>query len=609
MLSGALPVPNWTLTATVITLGAGFPLVAILSWYYQVELEPPAAGHARTVDSSADRSRLIHQFDLVIIVLLLGVVAFLSWGRILPLLNPDDRVTVAVLPLDNLSDDVANRYLSEGIADDIRSRLDEIPQLELAARRSSRSLAKQDLDIRTIGERLGVDHIVEGSLRRDGDSIRVNIQLIDAKTGFSSWQKIYDADVDEMLPLQNRISLTLASELRVALTSELRDRLARKVTDDPAAYDLYLRANSYLDLPRTSENLAQALVLFEEAVTRDANFALGHAGLCRTNIERFQHTGDTEFVAIAERHCNNALALDDDLSTVHTALGELKLLGGELDEAEASFRNAIERDESAIDAYSGLGEVYARRNEPEQAERYFRNAIELRPGNWSGFDNYARFLLRQGRLDAAIENYRRAIDLAPENAHGYNNLGVIYFMQGRFDAAAESYRKSLELNPGRAAYSNTGTMYYYAGDYEEAVRLFRRAAEEATTDYRLWGNLADAQRFVDTPDEDAPVSYRRAIDLANRRLEVNPSDAETLTNVAWYHANLGEASEARDALAAAAPAAAEDPNHQYIAALVHVLLGDVDRARSALDKARSLGFPETIIEATPDFEGMALIGT
>ena len=105
------------------------------------------------------------------------------------------------------------------------------------------------------------------------------------------------------------------------------------------------------------------------------------------------------------------------------------------------------------------------------------------------------------------------------------------------------------------------------------------------------------------------MSYRRAIDLANRRLEVNPSDAETLTNVAWYHANLGEASEARDALAAAAPAAAEDPNHQYIAALVHVLLGDVDRARSALDKARSLGFPETIIEATPDFEGMALIGT
>jgi len=603
VLSGALPVPDWTLTATAVTLGFGFPFAAVFAWVFQ--LTPAgmvAEGDFRGGDVPIDRHRVVHYFDLVIIAILLVVVAFLSYGRIFPQLQSGDEVRVAVLPFENQSEDVNDSYLSEGISDDIRSRLYDVPQFLVAARSSSRALARRGLDIRLVGERLGVEHVLEGTVRRLGDTIRVSVQLIDVASGFNRWNKSYDTTAAEMQSLQNRISLVVASELKVLLSRELRQILAENVTDDPLAYDLYLQARSYLDRPRSTDNLEHAAALFSEAVAQDPTFALAYAGLCENKSAQFLHSGDTSFVAEAEENCKKGLGLDSGISEIHTALGELYLLSGRLDEAKAAFLEAIALDPRAVNAYSGLGDVLGKQQQPAEAESQYQKAIEILPANWNGYSRYARFLLRQSRFDDSIANYQRAIELAPDNPNGYNNLGVNYYLKGDFQNAAESFRRSLEFAPGRGAYSNTGLMYYLAGDYAEAATLFSRAAEEAETDYRLWGNLADAQRFDSASEDKGEAAYRKAVELALLQLEVNAQDVDTLVNLAWYQVNLGDSDAAGEFLDRALKLPIVAAEQQYLLALIYTRLGDLDSADNALSNARSLGFSQAIIDATPEFQ-------
>jgi TolB-like protein/Tfp pilus assembly protein PilF/DNA-binding winged helix-turn-helix (wHTH) protein len=600
VLSEALPVPDWTLTAATVALAVGFPVSALLAWIFQIT----PAGVITEADLGGlklDRTRLIHYFDLVVIGVLLVAVVFLSYGHVFSSLEQGEEVRIAVLPFENLSEETGDAYLSEGIADDIRSRLYELPQVLVAARSSSKSLSRQGFDIGTIGDRLGVQHILEGTFRRIGDRIRLSVQLVNVETGFNSWTETYDARVEDVLAVQNRISLIVASELRVVLSSEVRELLAENVTDDPEAYEIYLQARNFLDRPRTDANLVSAATLFKQAIARDAGFAAAYAGLCETLITRFADSRDAAQVQPAERNCIKALSLDSRLAEVHSALGGLYTIRGDLGAAEKAYSAAIGIDPRAVDARSALADVYASQGRLDEAEAQFILAIELLPANWHGYSTYGRFLIDQQRYDEAISNYERAIELAPANANGYNNLGVVYYYLGDFQKAAENYRRSLEIDPDGAPYSNIGTFYYFAGDFESAEEMFMSAAEETPTDYRIWGNLADTQRFTKPNTRSAEESYSRAVTLANLQLEVNPNDAETLVNLAWYYANLGGPVAARNALEAARPKAITDAGQLYMIALVHSLLGDPAIAKQYLDLAASKGFPQAMIEATPEF--------
>lgn len=608
VLTGALPVPDWTLTAATVALACGFPVSALLAWVYQVTPQGVVA-EARLGTLAMDRTRMVHYLDLVIIGVLLIVVAFLSYGHVFPALQRGEEVRVAVLPFENLSSESGDAYLGEGIADDIRSRLYDLPQVLVAARSSSRSLSHRGFDVRSIGERLGVQHILEGTFRRVDDRIRLSVRLVDVESGFNRWDETYDTRIEDVLAVQNRISLIVASELKVVLTSDVRKLLAENVTDDPVAYELYLQARNYLDRPLNGQNLTLAADYFERAIDRDPGMAPSYAGLCETLIARYRDSGDTAFVQPAEHNCNKALSLDTGLAEVHTALGGLYAISGDLGGAERSYIAAIELDPRAVDARAGLGDIYAQQGRIEEAEAQFILAIELLPANWYGYSEFGRFLIGQQRLEEAIANYERAVELAPGNSNGYNNLGVIYYYLGDYQKAADNYRRSLEIDPDGSAFSNTGTLYYFAGDFAAAEEMFLKAAERTPADYRLWGNLGDARRFTGVPQERVQASYERAVELANLRLDVNPRDTETLVNLAWYYANLGRLPAARSTLESARPGTISDPGQVYVIALVNTLLGDSDAALRARTRAASLGFPQAMIDATPEFADLPANGS
>ena len=199
--------PEWTLTATALTLAIGFPIAAIFAWVFQ--LTPVGVvpkGEEAGNDIAIDRSRLVHHIDLVIIAILLCVVAFLTWGKVFPTLGEDEFVPVAVMPFENLDSDPNNGYLGAGIADDIRSRLHDVPQLRIAARSSSIALSGKDFDVKVIGDRLNVSHVLEGTYRRIGDRVRLNVQLVDGGNGLQQWSGRFDGELDDVFELQDQIS-------------------------------------------------------------------------------------------------------------------------------------------------------------------------------------------------------------------------------------------------------------------------------------------------------------------------------------------------------------------------------------------------------------------
>jgi serine/threonine-protein kinase len=253
-----------------------------------------------------------------------------------------------------------------------------------------------------------------------------------------------------------------------------------------------------------------------------------------------------------------------------------------------------------------MGRVFMKTGDYVDAEARFKASVEARPGNWRGYDLLGYFMLSQGRLDEAAASYERVIELSPDNASGYNSLGAVYLMKGDFKLAAESFRRSLEIAPSRGALSNTGTVYYFAGDFEQAAELFQKAAEEVGTDYRLWGNLADALRFVEGRKDEAKALYRRSIEMAAREVAVTGEDGASLSNLAWYHANLAEEDRARAYLEKLDSGYTLDAQQHYVVALTWALLGEADRADAAILEAISLGIPQAIVESAPEFRRIGI---
>lgn len=601
VMSGALPVPDWTMAAATIILALGFPVAAALSWAFQVTPQGLKLDMTTTDAMPVNRFRLIHFIDVVIIFILIVVVILLTFSKTFSGLGADDQVRIAILPLENISDATEIDYLGTGIADDVRARLYELPQLLIAARSSSNALAARKLDARDIGSRLGVDHVLEGSLLKDGNRVRVLMELVDVNTGFASWSKSYNTAFEDVLAMQNNISLVVASQLEIILTPDVREALAKSPTDNVDAFNFYTQATEYMDRPASLDNADHAEELYRKAIDLDPEFALGFAGLCKVELRRYALGGATEHFVAAEQYCRQAMDLDTGFSEAHITLGSLYIRSGRLDQAMEAFQTALDLDATSIEAFAGIGQVFMRQGNFVDAEARFKTAVEARPGNWRGYELLAYFMLTQGRLDEAVTYYERMLELSPDNASGYNSLGAVYYMRGDFLLAAENFEQSLAMSPSRSALSNIGTMYYYGGDHERAAAMFRQAAEAASGDYRLWGNLADALRFVDGREGESESFYERAIEMALENAEVAGHDGSSYTNLAWYYANLQDAESADRYLRLAEGLVSLDGEQTYTAALVFALLGDADRARTTILSAIDLGFPRVVIDATPEF--------
>ena len=512
--------------------------------------------------------------------------------------------TIAVLPLADLSPNGANGYLADGLAQELSARLARIRGVRVAARTSAFAFKDRRADARTIAQTLGVRHILEGSVRRDGNHLRVTAQLIDAASGFDVWSQTYDRTWQDLLAIEDDVARSIISSLRVVLSSELAQRIGQASTTHVAAFDRYLAGLALLSGPVSAAQLEAAEHNFRQALAEDPEFVLAYAGLCQRYTMGYDQSRDAALVAQAESACDAALKRDESLREVSAALGHLYLVSGRNTQAEALYRRAVHSDPGDADGYIGLGEALEGQQRSADAERALRQAIDSEPTYWGAQNALGNFLFRHGRTAQAALVYGRVTELIPASPLAFNNLGAALEMGGDFHGAASAFERSLSLEPTRSAYSNLGTVYYFLGRYRDAARMFGAATELAAADHRVWGNLADALWQLDGSRAQAQADYRRAMALAQRGLEVNPRDAVSWIQLAYYNARLGETQRAADYAGRALQLGSDDVFVHYYAALIALERRDAPQALDSLSRAVSLGFPVQLLRAAPDFASL-----
>ena len=599
---GVIPeIPPWTLKFLIVLAVIGFPVAIAYAWIYRwtpAGLEVDKGGGPEP--SPVSRRRV----DYVIVVAALLAVALFAVG---PPPDPtgssnEARTTsIAVLRFVNIGDDPENLIYSDGISDELINLFVQFDELRVPARESSWSLFERNLDIPAMASVLDVDNIIEGSVRRNGDQIRVLIQLIDA-SGNHIWSKAYERNRNAILDLPSNIAAEVVDELQVVLSLDSSDRLGRRPTHVESAYIFYLRAREYLDRPRQEDNLNAAEALFDKAIEEDPRFALAYAGLCEVHLARFGRERAARDFGAAEAACHRAATLDATIAEIHTALGSLYRQSGQFEKSEDEFRRAIEIRPRFEAAHYGLARSLRGQGRLDEAERILRYCIELEPAYWGTHLALGNFMHRQGRYREAIGPYTRVTELTPNNPDGFTNLGVAYFDAGDWEEAESAYQQALQLEPTSFVYINLGTLYYYRADYEKSVQMHGNAVEVAPDNFRTWGKLAAAARYVDGMEDESRSAYLKAISLAENALEIDPTDSTALAYLASYYVNVGEYEAATTAINSALELESDDPEIQYLHAIVSMALGDEEATLAALENAVSKGYSKRLIMFDPQFE-------
>ncbi|MHB8912407.1 MAG: tetratricopeptide repeat protein [Lysobacter sp.] len=527
-------------------------------------------------------------------------VAILSWlnGRSRP--GRPAEASIAVLPFTSLSNARDDRYFAEGLAVEMHDALAGVPGLEVVSARPAAKGDGNEVDVKTLGRRLGVATVLDASVRRDGPRVRISARLSDTGTGFTLWAGSYDRETADVFALQSEIANEVVQALLGMLPGDGR-ALAKRLapTHSIVAYDAYLKGIQQLQELGEGKNLDNAIGFFREALAADPVFARAQAGICRAGIAQFESARDAGAFERAQAACARASGMDPGLREVSLALGEMYRARGDPAKAIEHYNKALDDIALRPAAYVGLAKTEGAQGRNALALDYFQRALKLRPGDAAihrdlGYQHYLA-----GDLPTAIDAYLTATTLQPDDETLWNSLGGLYLTNGNADAATKAFERSLAIKPNYAALSNFGTFKYDAGAYAEAADLYRHAAELDPADYRIWGNIGDALSALPATAAQAHEPYRRAADMAERYVGIKSDDAQALGLLAWYRANLGEDNAARESLARAEALATERGEVAFLGAQALALIGDAKGARLRVAQARAADIPAQRIQASP----------
>lgn len=606
--------PDWWMTALTILAITGLPIVAALAWAYEITpsgVVLDAGPGGQGVLPRLPRARQSIAPAIVAGVMLMAAVTGFAWWRSLDVpvdsssrpSEPGAR-SIAVLPLVDMSPAGGNDYLGDGLSEELSTRLAGVPGLRVAARTSAFEFRGRNLDVRKIGQSLGVRHVLEGSVRRTGDNVRVTVQLIDTATGYHVWAGNFDRAWRDVLALQDDIALSVTEALQIVLRDNESPSRPGGHQVNARAIEPYLAGLATLRLPGDLSLLDRAEAAFQQAISLDPEFAGAYAGLCRTHTRRFTRTRDPASKEAGERVCRKALQLDPASVETEKALASIALADGKFAAAAKSYAGMLQRNPSDADAYIGLGDALAGLGKGAEAEANYRRAVRAEPAYWGARTALAKYLYERGQVDAAAVEQQKATELVPSSANVWSNLGAILQMKGDFDGALTAYRRSLQLEPSKDAYSNIATTYFYLNRYPEAVENYERAAALGEHDYLIQGNLADALWQAPGRRDDAVARYRRAILLAENELQATPAAPALRAQLGYFYGRVGDAERSRRYLA---EALAAGPEIVYVQYFVGVSAADARQRETALQAVRELvrmGYPATLLRSAPEFRSL-----
>jgi tetratricopeptide (TPR) repeat protein len=450
----------------------------------------------------------------------------------------------------------------------------------------------------------GVNLVLEGTLAKSGDLVRVNYSLVDARTRRELRADSITVSAADPFAVQDRVVNGVIRMLELEVQPEQREILAGHGTQVPAAYGLYLEGTGYLQNYDEPENIENAISVFQQAVTLDPNYALAYAGLGDAYWKKYEATKDAQWVNDSREACEKAVSLDGKLAAARVCLGTLDAGTGSYEQAAEELQQAVQAEPTNDDAYRGLGQAYERLGKTAEAEKTYQRAIQLRPDYWAGYSWLGTFYFDQARYTEAERMFEKVVTLAPDSFQGYYNLGAIELSEGRYAEAVQELKRSITIRSSSPAYSNLGTSYFYLKQYGNAAAAYAEAVKLNDKDYVVWWNLGDATYWAPGRRQEAPAAYRQAIALAQQALEVNARDAYALSAVAICEAMLGEKTHALAALNRALAQTAADPELRFRAAIVYCQLGNRSLALASLEKAVGAGYERRVIRDSPNFSSL-----
>ena len=495
-----LEIPNWVVRLIIALVAIGFPIALVIAWAF--EATPEGIKRTEDVDLAAQtRTPKKHAWIYIVVIGAAVSIALFFAGRYTAPSREDGsrqrgtaslaEQSIAVLPFVNMSADKNDEYLSDGVSEELITALSKITGLQVKARTSSFAFKGKNEDIQKIGELLHVSHLLEGSVAKAGNKLRITAQLIQAADGNHEWSDTYDREMQDIFAVRSEVAQQVAETLKIRLLGEEKRKIDKKPTENLEAYNLYRQGRFYAD-KLSEEGMTRAVPLFQQAIEKDPRFALAYAGLA-----------------------DNYVIAADAIIPPREAFSKAK---------EAALR-AIELDDSLAEAHASLGLVHYHYDwDWAGAEKELKRALELNPKSAQSHTLYTHFLAGMGRYDEAKKYGAHALELDPlsVSAHWFLGWGAIY--AGRNDEAIGFFSKALELDPNNPwTRWFLGRAYLFSGNSPRAIEEIETGLRFGPDDplglgfagyvYAVTGRRADALKILQRLDE---LQKRRFISTISR---------------------------------------------------------------------------------------------
>ncbi len=469
-----LGLPEWSDTMIIWLVGLGFPIAVVLAWV----LDITPRGIEVTADASDGND-----------------------ARAAP-----DLKSIAVLPFVNMSGDSDNEYFSDGLSEELLNSLVRIQSLRVCSRTSSFALKGQVLDMPAIASRLGVRHVLEGSVRRSGNRVRITAQLIDAVEDRHLWSESYDRELQDIFAVQEEIAEQIFTALRLTLTPD-EIQAIQPTTDSAEALDFYLRGRELYHRTEPG-HLEQARESFEEATRIDPNYALAWAGITYVFVDRYWYQDkDESLLAKADDASKKAVEFAPDLAESHAARGLALRAAERFEEAEAEYKKAIEINPRLFEPLHFYAQLKRSMGNFEDAARLFVDAAMLRPEDYQALaiacnmfdtlgdvENLDRYTRETG------ERVMRAIELNPNDARAWVLGSGVWFQLGEKEKSVEWIEKAQDLSPRSSGVKyNSACTYAKMGETDKALTLLEKAVELGSRNKYYFETDGDFDSIRDHP--------------------------------------------------------------------------------------------------------------